>query len=111
MAHHSLGIPQGYGPQQTVLVRGLTMLRPTPGSLESRRLEERPGTMPAALYLAGGRAASECRVVLLSPSGVEERRVSALAELETLKAMGLPLWVRLTGMGQPHVTHDLLNTL
>ena len=94
-----------------VQVEELTMLRPTPGSLESRRLEERPGTMPTALYLAGGRAASECRVVLLSPSGVEEKRVSTLAELETLKAMGLPLWVRLTGMGQPHVTHALLNTL
>lgn len=31
------------------------MLRPTPGALTSRRLEERPGNLPTGLYVHGGR--------------------------------------------------------
>ena len=33
-------------------MQSLPQLRPTPGSLDSRRLEDRPGQMPTSLYLA-----------------------------------------------------------
>jgi len=63
-------------------MQSLPQLRPTPGSLDSRRLEERPGQMPNSLYLAGGRAETLLSVVVLWPGGSECRSLSSLREIK-----------------------------
>ena len=76
-------------------MQSLPQLRPTPGSLDSRRLEERPGQMPNSLYLAGGRANTMLSAVLLWPEGAEQRQLMSLAELEGLLDQRVPLWLRI----------------
>ena len=89
-------------------MQSLPQLRPTPGSLDSRRLEERPGQMPNSLYLAGGRATTVLSAVLLWPEGAEQRQLMGLAELESLLDQRVPLWLRINGMAQPHRIRDAL---
>ena len=89
-------------------MQSLPQLRPTPGSLDSRRLEERPGAMPSSLYLAEGRANTVLSAVVLRPEGAELIRQLRLSELQTLIQCGMPLWLRITGMGQPHLIRDAL---
>ena len=89
-------------------MQSLPQLRPTPGSLDSRRLEERPGQMPNSLYLAGGRASTVLSAVVLWPAGAEQRPLATLTELEALLAQGVPIWLRINGMGQPHLIRDAL---
>jgi magnesium transporter len=92
-------------------MHSVPQLRPTPGSLDSRQLEERPGQLPASLYLAGGRADTKLSVVILHPEGVRIHSNCRLGELQQLRALGHPLWVRITGIAQPHVIRDVLNLL
>ena len=89
-------------------MQSLPQLRPTPGSLDSRRLKERPGQMPNSLYLAGGRANTMLSAVLLWPEGAEQRQLMSLAELEGLLDQRVPLWLRINGMAQPHRIRDAL---
>ena len=89
-------------------MQSLPQLRPTPGSLDSRRLEERPGQMPNSLYLAGGRAASSLSAVILWPRGPERRLLRNIGELQELREQNVPFWLRITGMGQPHLIRDAL---
>ena len=89
-------------------MQSLPQLRPTPGSLDSRRLEERPGQMPSSLYLAEGRANTTLSVVVLSPQGAHLHRQLQLAELRQLVSNGTPFWLRINGMGHPHLIRDVL---
>ena len=89
-------------------MQSLPQLRPTPGSLDSRRLEERPGQMPNSLYLAGGRAATSLSAVILWPEGPERRLLRNLGELQELREQNVPFWLRITGMGQPHLIREVL---
>ena len=89
-------------------MHSLPQLRPTPGSLDSRRLEERPGAMPTALFLSGGRADSHLSVVRLLPQGPVLERHCSLEALRCYAEAGEPLWVRITGMGQPQRIGEIL---
>ena len=89
-------------------MQSLPQLRPTPGSLDSRRLEERPGQMPKSLYLADGRAPTTFSVVILRPEGPECRVLDALADLQQLRDQSLPIWLRITGMGHHHQIREAL---
>jgi magnesium transporter len=80
----------------------LPQLRPTPGSLDSRRLEERPGAMPTALFLSGGRADTVVSAVILQPEGPQLHQRCSHETLQELIAADRPVWVRITGMGHPH---------
>ena len=86
----------------------LPQLRPTPGSLDSRRLEERPGDMPSALFLSGGRADTQLSVVSLDPEGPQLLERCSIEQLRDLLAADRPVWVRITGMGQPHRIREAL---
>ena len=89
-------------------MHSLPLLRPTPGSLESRRLEERPGQMPNSLYLAGGRAPTTVSAVVLWPDGPQRCLVIDLVQRERVVASGVPIWVRINGMGNPHLLREAL---
>ncbi|MFZ9946456.1 MAG: CorA family divalent cation transporter, partial [Vulcanococcus sp.] len=89
-------------------MQSLPPLRPTPGPLDSRRLEERPGEMPNSLYLAGGRAPTTFSALVLWPSGPELVALASPTQLEDLLSQGVPIWLRVTGMGQPHQIRQVL---
>ncbi len=89
-------------------VQSLPQLRPTPGSLDSRRLEERPGDMPSALFLSGGRADTEVSVVCLTQEGPQLHWRCSNDQLCDLVGSGLPMWIRVNGIGQPHRIRELL---
>ena len=89
-------------------MQSLPQLRPTPGSLESRRLEERPGQMPRSLYLADGRAPTSLSVIILWPDGPERRDVRHLSELQELREQNLPIWLRITGMADAPLIRQIL---
>ena len=60
-------------------------LQAFPGTFTSRRLESRPGNLPAALYVQGGLAPTRCSVVEISPQGVivhEQVKASGLAMIQ-----------------------------
>lgn len=74
------------------------MLRPTPGALNSQRLEERPASLPTPLYVHGGRGPTHMEVVVFEPEGPVRHRLTSLAQLTELQQAGLPLWVRISGL-------------
>ncbi len=47
-------------------------IRPTPGALETRRLETRPGALPAALARHDGPAPTELSVIVFGERGGPE---------------------------------------
>lgn len=83
-------------------MQSLPQLRPTPGCLDSRRLEDRPGQMPTSLYLAEGRAKTTFSAVVLGPQASVLHCQLSLEQLLTLIQGGSPLWIRISGFGQPH---------
>ena len=58
------------------------MLRPTPGALSSRLLEERPAGLPSQLFVHGGRDPTLFSAVLLEAAGP---RLASLASPEHLR--------------------------
>lgn len=90
-------------------MQSLPSLRPTPGTLDSRRLEERPGNLPSNLYLAGGLANVSLSAVVLRPHAAELMRSLQLSDVEQLLAQGHAIWLRVTGMGQPQWIQQLLH--
>ena len=89
-------------------MQSLPQLRPTPGSLDSRRLEERPGQMPNSLYLAGGRAPTTFSAMVLWPEGPQLCRLQDRGQLADLLSQRVPIWLRVSGMGQPHLIREAL---
>ena len=69
-----------------------------PGTFSSRRLESRPGNLPAALYVHGGLAPTRCSVVEIRPEGVVVHEQVKARGLAMIQARGNPLWVRMTGL-------------
>jgi len=110
-AHRPCRVPDlwlGSGQPQAAPMNSLPQLRPTPGSLDSRRLEERPGDMPNALFLCGGRADTQVSVVSLHPDGPRLLSHCSSEQLRELRAEDQPLWVRISGMGQPLRIREVL---
>ncbi len=82
-----------------------------PVTFSSRRLETRPGNLPAALYVYGGRAPTLCSVVEIRPEGVLFHSHVRAHELAEIRAGGNPLWVRIMGMSDLIEFKHLLNAL
>ena len=64
--------------------------------------------MPNSLYLAGGRAPTTFSALVLWPSGPELVALASPTQLEDLLSQGVPIWLRVTGMGQPHQIRQVL---
>ncbi|MFO8237743.1 MAG: magnesium/cobalt transporter CorA [Prochlorococcaceae cyanobacterium] len=77
------------------------MLRPTPGALTSRRLEERPASLPTELYVHGGRQPCRMSAMVFGPNGAELRPLDTARDLDRLKGLGVPVWLRVVGLSHP----------
>ena len=64
--------------------------------------------MPNSLYLAGGRAATNLSAVVLRPDGPGLCQLNDLAHLDALLAEQVPIWLRVNGMGNPHLIREAL---
>ncbi len=87
------------------------MIRTAPGSLVSRRLEERPGDLPGHLFVHGGRPPTRLSVLSFEAQGPVERQLAGLEELDPLLAGGAPLWVRVQGQADPQLIRSVLQSL
>lgn len=87
------------------------MLRPTPATLSSRLLEERPANLPSQLYVAGGRPLTRFCAVVLDADGPRLEHLHEPEQLARLRAQGRPLWLRVMGLGQPEQIGSLLSEL
>ncbi len=67
--------------------------------------------MPTALYVAGGRAKTEFCVVDLDPAGVQLIPLARASALRDHCQSGRPLWLRITGLEQPHAIREALTIL
>ncbi|MFZ9229960.1 MAG: magnesium/cobalt transporter CorA [Prochlorococcaceae cyanobacterium] len=87
------------------------MLHPTPGALSSRRLDERPANYPTALYMSGGRAACAFSLVAFQATGPQLQHQPTAAQLGALRAAGIPLWLRVSGLADAIELQRLLTPL
>ena len=87
------------------------MLHSTPGALRSRRLEERPASLPTALYVSGGRPASRFSAVVFHAHGPRVVPFDSADALTALFNEGVPLWVRVNGLGDPQHVQTVLEPL
>jgi len=87
------------------------LLRPTPGALNSRLLEERPANLPSQLFVAGGRCSSRFSAVVFGDEGPSVHRIRQLNELAELRALGVPLWLRVGGLSNPELIRGMLQML
>ena len=79
--------------------------------LKSRRLPERLGELPGALYVHGGVAPTTISVLVFRPTGVEHRKYVQLRDLEQLVAEGCPIWVRIKGFANQELMHQVFACL
>ena len=117
---HGLSLPGGFGKRHLLLSRPSVSPNPVitkkelhafPGNFSSRRLESRPGHLPAALYVHGGLAPTRCSVVEITPDGVLVHNQVKASGLATIQAKGNPLWVRIMGLSDLAEFKRLLTVL
>ncbi|MEI6031199.1 MAG: magnesium/cobalt transporter CorA [Synechococcaceae cyanobacterium ELA739] len=82
-----------------------------PVTFSARRLETRPGNLPAALYVYGGRAPTRCSVLEISPEGVLLHDRVSSDDLAQIRTGGNPLWVRIMGLSDMGEFKKMLNAL
>ncbi|KEF42213.1 MAG: magnesium transporter [Cyanobium sp. CACIAM 14] len=87
------------------------MLRLTPGALNSQRLEQRPAGLPSHLFVHGGLGPTRADLVVFEPSGPVRRRDPGIDGLVEMRAAGVPLWLRLRGLGDRRRITTLLDRL
>jgi magnesium transporter len=87
------------------------VLRPTPGALTSRCQEERPASLPTELYVHGGRQPSRLSAMVFGPEGAELRSLETARDLQRLKDLDLPIWLRVVGLSRPERIAELLEEL
>lgn len=74
------------------------MLRPTPGALSSRRLEERPAGLPSQLFVHGGRGPTLFSAVLFEATGPRLVPLESPEHLKRLIQSRCPVWLRVMGL-------------
>lgn len=84
------------------------MIRLAPGSLVSRRLQERPGELPGPLFVHGGQPPTSLSALVFSPEGAQEQRLDGLDDLDALLASGMPCWLRLQGQADAALVSEVL---
>ncbi|MFQ6538156.1 MULTISPECIES: magnesium and cobalt transport protein CorA [Aphanothece] len=87
------------------------MLRPTPGALTSRRMEERPAGVPSQLYVHGGHQPTHFSVMVFDGETPRLEELSSPAALNRIARQGTPLWLRVSGLAEPQRIRDMLTAL
>ncbi|MFN9694212.1 MAG: magnesium/cobalt transporter CorA [Synechococcaceae cyanobacterium] len=87
------------------------MLRPTPGALNSRRLEERPAGIPGHLFVHGGRPPSQFSAMRFEPAGPRQVQLRQPDQLAQLWQGGDPIWLRVMGLADAAAIRRMLTPL
>ena len=86
-------------------------VRRSSDAVKPRRLSERPGDLPAPLFVHGGLAPTGLSVLRFEAEGVSTHLELTLEQLQDLLQQGEPLWVRIKGLGSPGLLADVMATL
>jgi magnesium transporter len=86
-------------------------VRRSSNAVKPRRLSERPGDLPAPLFVHGGLAPTGLSALCFEDEGVSTHLEMALEQLQNLLQRGAPLWVRIKGLGSPCLLADVMSTL
>jgi magnesium transporter len=84
------------------------VLPATPGSLISHRLDQRPADLPSQLYVSAGRPAPCFSVVVCEADRPRLVRIDRPDDLICLCRLGVPIWLRISGMGGTRAIGDML---
>jgi len=87
------------------------VLHLTPGALNSQRLEQRPAGLPSHLFVHGGLGPTRADVVVFEDTGPMRRQDPGIEALVDLRATGVPMWLRLRGLGDRRFITTLLDRL
>ena len=86
-------------------------VRRSSDAVKPRRLSERPGDLPAPLFVHGGLAPTGLSALRFEAEGVSTHLELTLEQLQDLLQQGEPLWVRIKGLGSPGLLADVMSTL
>ena len=86
-------------------------VRRSSDAVKPRRLSERPGDLPAPLFVHGGLAPTGLSALFFENDGVSTHLEMTLEQLQSLLQRGAPLWVRIKGLGSPGLLADVMSTL
>ena len=86
-------------------------VRRSSDAVKPRRLSERPGDLPAPLFVHGGLAPTGLSALRFEAEGVSTHLELTLEQLQDLLQQGEPLWVRIKGLGSPGLLADVMATL
>lgn len=87
------------------------MSRRAPGTLVSRRLDERPGNLPGQLFIHGGRAPTHLSVIRFERDGPRSLPAVGIDQLEPPGQGAVPQWVRLQGLADDAFIRSVLSHL
>ena len=86
-------------------------VRRSSDAVKPRRLGERPGDLPAPLFVHGGLAPTGLSALLYRADGVSTHLELTLEQLQDLLQRGEPLWVRIKGLGNNGLLKQVLCSL
>ena len=86
-------------------------VRRSSNAVKPRRLSERPGDLPAPLFVHGGLAPTGLSALCFEDEGVSTHLEMTLEQLQSFLQRGAPLWVRIKGLGSPGLLADVMSTL
>ncbi|MGB1022311.1 MAG: magnesium/cobalt transporter CorA [Synechococcus sp.] len=86
-------------------------VRRSSNAVKPRRLNERPGDLPAPLFVNGGLAPTGLSALCFEGEGVSTHLEMTIEQLQNLLNREVPLWVRIKGIGSPDLLADVMSTL
>lgn len=85
------------------------MLRPTPRSLSSQRLEQRPAAPPGGLFVHGGQRPSRADLIVFEAARPSRGALPDSERLDQLRENATPLWLRIQGLADPEKIHTVFD--
>ena len=86
-------------------------VRRSSDAVSPRRLSERPGDLPGPLFVHGGIAPTVLSALRFDPEAVSTHQHLTPDQLSGLVDQGVPLWVRIKGLGDPLLLAEVLRIL
>ena len=86
-------------------------VRRSSNAVKPRRLSERPGDLPAPLFVHGGLAPTRLSALCFEGESVSTHLEMTIEQLQNLLQREVPLWVRIKGIGSPDLLADVMSKL
>jgi magnesium transporter len=87
------------------------VLRPTPRSLSSQRLEQRPAAPPGGLFVHGGQRPTRADLIVFEAAGPSRVELPDNEQLRQLRGSATPLWLRIQGLAAPETIEAIFDRL